>query len=118
MCSADIIPSATLHGYTQDSNDPHGWSKQDGRPAVSRYHQTRKFFMTDEGLNYDVHDFPSAELGLKLGGFMMLSASETIPEEHSDSDQDTTADVDATVDTHVDMLDAQEDRVDVDMTVY
>ena len=34
----------------------------------------------------------------------------------SDSDQDTTADVDATVD--VDMLDAQEDRVDVDMTVY
>ena len=97
--------TAWLH--PRQYNDPHGWSKQDGRPAVSRYHQTRKFFMTDGGLNYDVHDFSSAELGLKLGGFMMLSASETILEEHSDGDHDTTADVDASVD--VDMLDAREE---------
>jgi hypothetical protein len=82
---------------------------QVGRRAVSRYHQTRKFFMTDEGFNYDLHVFrsPSAELGMKLGGFMMLSASETILEEHSDGDHDTTADVDASVD--VDMLDAREE---------
>lgn len=37
----------------------------------------------------------------------MLSASETNIEEHSDSDHDTTADVNASVD--VDMLDAQEE---------
>ena len=44
--------------------------------------------MTNEGVNYDVHDFPSSELGLKLGGYMMLSSTETILDEHSDSDVD------------------------------
>ena len=31
--------------------------------------------MIDEGVNYDVHNWPTstAELGLKLGGFMLLS---------------------------------------------
>ena len=52
------MPLATLRGYTQDNN--------------------RKFFMTNEGVNYDVHDFPSSELGLKLGGYMILSSTETI----------------------------------------
>jgi len=54
------MPLGTLRGYTQDNN--------------------RKFFMTNEGVNYDVHDFPSSELGLKLGGYMMLSSTETILE--------------------------------------
>ena len=57
-CLLDFMPLATLRGYTQDNN--------------------RKFFMTNEGVNYDVHDFPSSELGLKLGGYMMLSSTETI----------------------------------------
>ena len=65
------MPLATLRGYTQDNN--------------------RKFFMTNEGVNYDVHDFPSSELGLKLGGYMMLSSTETILDEHdSDVDVDMT----------------------------
>jgi len=29
--------------------------------------------MNGEGINYDILDFPSAELGMKLGGFMALS---------------------------------------------
>ena len=34
--------------------------------------------MTDEGVNYDAHDFPCGELGLKLGDFMALSGTETL----------------------------------------
>ena len=45
---------------------------QVGRPAVSRYHQNRKLFLQGHGINHDVHNFPSAEMGLKLGGFMLL----------------------------------------------
>jgi hypothetical protein len=30
--------------------------------------------MIDEGVNYDVHDWPTAKLGLKLGGFTVLRA--------------------------------------------
>ena len=45
---------------------------QVGRAAVSCYHQTRKFFMEGQGVNHDVHDFPTAELGLKMGGFMLV----------------------------------------------
>ena len=63
---------------------------QVGRPAVSRYHNSRKFYMTKEGVDYDVHDFPSAELGLKLGGFMVLTdtAATDDHEVHvSDSDE-------------------------------
>jgi hypothetical protein len=44
---------------------------QVGRPAVSRYHQNRRFFPEGEGYNHAVHDFPVAELGIKLGGFML-----------------------------------------------
>ena len=40
---------------------------QVGRPAVSRYHNHRRFYMTDEGVNYDVHDLPCGELDLTLG---------------------------------------------------
>ena len=37
------------------------------RPAVSRYHNTRRFCMTNEGVDYDVHDWLTAEVGLKWG---------------------------------------------------
>ena len=60
---------------------------QVGRPAVSRYHNHRKFYMSHQGIDYDVHDFPSAELGLKLGGFMALSDANQIGV-YSDSDRD------------------------------
>jgi hypothetical protein len=42
--------------------------------------------MTKEGVDYDVHDFPSAELGLKLGGFMVLTDTAD-DREVSDSDE-------------------------------
>jgi hypothetical protein len=51
---------------------------QVGRPAVSRYHDHRRFYMTDEGVNYDVHDLPCGELDLTLGGFMALSGTENL----------------------------------------
>ena len=54
---------------------------QVGRPAVSRYHNTRRFYMTNEGVDYDVHDWPTAELGLKLGGFMLIKDFEGNAEE-------------------------------------
>ena len=41
-------------------------------PIVSRHHRNRRFYSTGNGVNYLIHDFPSAELGLKLGGFMVL----------------------------------------------
>ena len=44
---------------------------QVGRPAVSRYHQIRGFFGEGQGPNFAVHDFPSAQYGIKLGGFML-----------------------------------------------
>jgi hypothetical protein len=44
---------------------------QVGRPAVSRYHQTNKYYAEGEGPNYAVHDFPNAKYGIKLGGFMI-----------------------------------------------
>jgi hypothetical protein len=44
---------------------------QVGRPAVSRYHNSKKFYPQNASPDYDVHDFPTAELGLKLGGFMI-----------------------------------------------
>ena len=47
---------------------------QVGRPIVSRYHRSRRFFRTDHGVNHKIHDFPSAEMGLKLGGFMVLDS--------------------------------------------
>lgn len=54
---------------------------QVGRPAVSRYHQNRRFFLKDHGPNFDVHDWALADLGVKLGGFMVLepSAMDTVP---------------------------------------
>jgi hypothetical protein len=41
---------------------------QVGRPAVSRYHRNRKFSLVNDGVDHEVHDFPTAELGIKLGG--------------------------------------------------
>lgn len=61
------------------SNGQLNWTGDDmniiqvGRPAVSRYHQQRRFYMADEGPDHEVHDFPTSELGIKLGGFMALS---------------------------------------------
>ena len=45
---------------------------QVGRPAVSRYHQGLGFYPVGEGPNFAVHDFPNAEYGIKLGGFMVV----------------------------------------------
>ena len=68
---------------------------QVGRPAA-RYHNHRRFHMIDEGVNYDVHDFPCGELGLKWGGFMALSGTEKLgiyAEQESDvADVDTEED--------------------------
>ena len=49
--------------------------------------------MTDEGVNYDVHDFPCGELGLKLGGFMALSGSEKLGV-YAEQEESDVADVD------------------------
>jgi hypothetical protein len=46
---------------------------------VSRYHQQTKFYGVGEGPDHAVHDFPSSELGLKLGGFMVLSSAKRQP---------------------------------------
>ena len=61
----------SLHGQPNFSGDDMNII-QVGRSAVSRYHQTRRFF--EEGLGYDqgTHDFPVSELGIKMGGFMLL----------------------------------------------
>ena len=50
---------------------------QIGRPAVSRYHQIRRLFGTGAGPDYEIHDFPMPELGIKLGGFMIISPPTT-----------------------------------------
>ena len=65
---------------------------QVGRPAVSRYHNTRKFYMTDEGVDYEVHDWPTAELGLKLGGFMLLKDMDNADEELFSADDELDVD--------------------------
>ena len=44
---------------------------QVGRPAVSRYHQIKQLYPEGQGPNFSVHDFPNAEYGIKLGGFMI-----------------------------------------------
>ena len=41
---------------------------------MSRYHRNRRFFRTGKGVNHEIHDFPSAEMGVKLGGFMVLDS--------------------------------------------
>lgn len=51
---------------------------QVGRPAVSRYHQQRRFFPGGKGVDHTVHDFPVAELGIKLGGFMLRGGEATV----------------------------------------
>jgi hypothetical protein len=65
---------------------------QVGRPAVSRYHNTRKFYVTDEGVDYEVHDWPTAELGLKLGGFMLLKDMDNANEELFSADDELDVD--------------------------
>ena len=67
---------------------------QVGRPAVSRYHNHRRFYMSDEGVNYDVHDFPCGELDLKLGGFMALSGTENLGV-YAGQEESDVADVDS-----------------------
>jgi hypothetical protein len=51
---------------------------QVGRPAVSRYHQNWRFYLVGEGPNHQVHDFPSAEMGLKLGGFAVIGVNKGV----------------------------------------
>ena len=46
---------------------------------MSRYHQNRNFLGSGAGPDHDVHDFPNSELGLKLGGFMILSSVHRVP---------------------------------------
>ena len=45
---------------------------QVGRAAVSRYHQQGRWYMVSEGPNHEIHDWPSPELGIKLGRYMLL----------------------------------------------
>ena len=40
---------------------------QVGRAAVSRYHQQGRWYIVGEGPNHEIHDWPSPELGIKLG---------------------------------------------------
>ena len=47
---------------------------QVGRPIVSRYHRNRRFYRQGKGANHKIHDFPSSEMGIKLGGFMVQHA--------------------------------------------
>ena len=65
---------------------------QVGRPEVSRYHNTSKFYMNDEGVDYEVHDWPTAELGLKLGGFMLLKDMDNADEELFSADDELDVD--------------------------
>ena len=62
---------------------------QVGRPSVSRYHQNRKFFGNGKGIgiNHEVHDFPNARYGLKLGGFMLLTPVKAAPSSASEADE-------------------------------
>ena len=62
-----------LHGQPRILGDDMN-TLQVGRPIVSRYHRNRKFFRQGFGINHDIHDFPSSELGLKLGGFMVMNS--------------------------------------------
>jgi hypothetical protein len=64
-----------LHGQPCFSGDDMNII-QVGRPAVSRYHQIRRFFAVDQGPDFDVHDWALAELGVKLGGFMCIEPPE------------------------------------------
>ena len=63
---------------------------QVGRPAVSRYHRNRKYFRGGKGIDNDVHDFPNARYGLKLGGFMLLTPVSNV-EPSSDSRADSSS---------------------------
>ena len=63
-----------LHGQPCASGDDMNII-QVGRAAVSRYHQINRLFGCGAGPNHEIHDFPLPELGIKLGGFMILSSS-------------------------------------------
>ncbi len=86
---------------------------QVGRPAVSRYHTTRRLYMTGEGVNYDVHDFPSAELGLKLGGFIVLTSATMVEDDASGSDEGEDYGEDCGEEADVD---EEQGDIDVNMT--
>jgi hypothetical protein len=64
-----------LDGQPNSSGDDMNIIQLVGRPAVSRYHQTRRFLADGLGFDAYTHDFPVAELGIKLGGFMLLGGS-------------------------------------------
>ena len=46
-----------------------------GAPAVSRYHQLRRIFGTNDSPNYSDHDFPVPNYLLAVSGYMVLESS-------------------------------------------
>ena len=57
------IPQGHIYDNARDDNLRYRYTN---RAAVSRCHQTRKFFEEGQGVNHNIHDFPTAELGLKM----------------------------------------------------
>ena len=51
-----------------------------------------KFYMTDESVEYEVYDWPTAELDLKLGGFMLLKDMDNANEELFSADDELDVD--------------------------
>ena len=56
-----------------------------GAPAVSRYHQIRRLFPTNDSPNFEDHDFPVPNYLLSVSGYMFLKMNprEEILEEES-----------------------------------
>ncbi|XP_070176491.1 uncharacterized protein [Littorina saxatilis] len=61
-----------------------------GRPAVSRYHQLRKFFVAGDDPNYNDHDFPTPGYLICPSGYMVISQPK--PDGLTLSDYDITTD--------------------------
>ena len=59
-----------LYGQPRISGDDMN-TLQVGRPIFSRYHRNRRFFRQGQGVNHTIHDFPSTEMNIKLGGFVV-----------------------------------------------
>ena len=61
-----------------------------GTPAVSRFHQLRRFFLNNEGPNYADHDFPLHGHLLIPSGYMLLEWGK--PEEQKEDEQENPID--------------------------
>ena len=65
--------STTMHALEMTIYDTgHRIQKPSSGVAISPKPQILREFEEGQGVNHDVHDFPTAELGLKMGGFMLL----------------------------------------------